>query len=321
MVLALVAGFSTLSLTACKPRKIQTSDTTPVPTPLPVFGNVVFVQGGHLVEMNLANSAITPLTSGKSIEWFPVVSPHGDQVLYWSNADSDVYNLWKLNLSDAQRTQLTFDDQDGLPPNEQNLLMNAGAAWSTDGKTIIYAQGGDIWAIDSDGYNPKTILSGHGSLCPSFSPDGKSVLYLSSLNDTVYNLYVLNQSDNTIKQITHYTDWNVGSPSYSSDGSRILYNLYRGDVTQIYTARADGTDPLNLTSNVRCLSPRFGQGDKKVYYAAYGTDAESVLNVYVMSLNGLDVTELTMNGGSSPSWAAGFTTVVPTPTTAPATHK
>ena len=313
LVFALVTGFSIL--TGCKPKKIEVSAPTPVPTPVPVLGDVVFVQGGHLVELNLANSEITPLTSGKSTEWFPVASPKGDQVVYWSNEDSGIYNLWKLNLADSQKLQLTFNDQDGLPPNEQNLLMNAAAAWSSDGKTIIYAQDGDIWAIDEDGYNPKTILSGHAALCPSFSLDGKSVLYLSNFNDTAYNLYVLNQSDKTIKQITHYTDWNVGSPTYSPDGSKILYNLYRGDVTQIYTAKADGSDPINLTSGIRCISPRFGQGGKKIFYASYNAGLDTVVNIDAMSSNGTDIKELTTIGGSSPCWVAGLPTVVSSPST------
>ncbi|HTA76131.1 MAG TPA: hypothetical protein VK791_03120 [bacterium] len=287
---------------------------TPTPTPIPVLGNVVFVQGGHLVEFNLSTSQITPLTSGKSTEWFPSVSPKGDEVLYWSNADATVYNLWKLNLINLQKTQLTFNDTDGLHPNEKNLLLNTAAAWSSDGKSVIYAQDGDIWAIDPDGFNPRTILAGHSALCPNFSPDGKFVLYLSNSNDTVYNLYVLTQSDKTIKKITDYTDWNVGSPSYSTDGTKILFNLYRADVTQLYTAKTDGTDPINLTNNVRSLSPRFGQGDKKIYYSAYGAGEDSELNIYVMSSNGTDVKELTTNGGASPSWA---TTLAPVATIIP----
>ncbi len=292
----------------CKPKKVQTEQPTPVPTPVPVLGSVVFTQGGHLVALNLANNQTTPLTSGKSTEWFPVVSPKGDQVVYWSNADTNIYNLWKMDLASAQRTQLTFNETDGLHPSDQNLLMNDAATWSTDQKSIVYAQDGDIWQIDADGYNPKTILSGHAAFCPSYSPDGKSVLYLSAGNDPVYNLFTMNLSDHTIKQITQYTDWNVGSPNYSADGTKIVFNLYRRDVTQIYMTKSDGTDPLNLTNNVRSLSPRFGQGDKKVYYAAYGVGDETTLNIYVMSTNGLDVKALTTNGGASPSWGTQFNT-------------
>jgi len=313
LILILFGGFL-ISTIACKPKVVEAPVTPPTPTPVPPLGNIIFTQGGHLVEFNLTTSETAPLTSGKSTEWFPKVSPKGDQVLYWSNADSNVYNLWSLNLGNSQRTQLTFNDQTELPSNEQNLLLNTSASWSSDGKTIIYTQDGDIWAMDSDGYNPKTILSGQAALCPNFSPDGKSVLYLSNLNDLVYNLYLLNQSDKTIRKVTNYTDWNVGAPSFSVDGSKILFNLYRGDVTQVYTAKADGTDPINLTNNVRSLSPSFGQGDKKIYYASYGPSGDSDLNIYVMSANGTDVKALTTDGGASPSWAPIFV-----PVSAPAT--
>lgn len=302
-ILITLLSVGLLTTTACRPKKVAVVQPTPVPTPVPVLGNVIFVQGGHLVEMNLANSQVTPLTSGKSTEWFPAASPKGDQVAYWSNADTNVYNLWKMDLVSGQRTQLTFNENDSLSSGAQNLLINDAPAWSYDEKSILYAQDGDIWVIDADGYNPKTVLAGHSALCPSFSSDGKLILYVSNETNGAYNLYTFNLSDHNIKQLTEYTDWNVGSPSFSSDGSKILFNLYRGDVTQIYTIKADGSDALNLTNNVRSLSPRFGQSDKKIYYTAYGTGDDASLNLYVMSASGLDVKALTTNGGSSPSWA------------------
>lgn len=287
----------------CKPKKEIAPPPPPIPTPVPASGNLIFIQRGHLVKLNLDDSQITPLTSGKSTEWFPACSPKSAEVIYWSNAEGGIYNLWKLNLDDNHRIQLTFDETNSLRTSDQNLLVNDAPSWSSDGKHILYTQDGDIWEMDPDGYNPETLLSGHSALCPDFSPDGKTVIFISNSDDPVYNLFALNLSDRTIKKLTNYTDWNVGSSTFSSDGKKIIFNLYRADATQIFVVNSDGTEPINATNNIHSLCPKFGQGDHKIFYSSYGSDNDTVLNIFVMNSNGTDSKALSTDGGSSPSWS------------------
>jgi Tol biopolymer transport system component len=287
----------------CKHQAPPPQQPTPTPIPAAPVGSVVFVERGHLVRLDLTTSQTVPLTSGQSTEWFPACSPDGSQVAYWSNAGNGVYNLWKRNLDGQNPVQLTFNEKSSLGTSEQNLLVNDAPSWSTDGKKIIYALDGDIWMIDSDGYNPNTLLTGHASLCPSLFPDGKSVLYLSNENDQVYNLWTEDLLDKTVKKLTQYTDWNVGSPSLSSDGKKILFNLYRANTTQIYTLDVDGTNPVNLTSSTHNLCPRFAMGDKRVVYCGWVASVDDGLNLFIISINVPDSRSISTDFGSSPSWA------------------
>ena len=264
---------------------------------------MVFVERGHLVRLDLTTNQTVPLTSGQSTEWFPACSPDGSQVAYWSNAGTGVYNLWKRNLDGQNPVQLTFNETSSLGSSEQNLLVNDAPSWSTDGKKILYALGGDIWMIDSDGYSPNTLLTGHSALCPNLFPDGKSVLYLSDEGDSVYNLWTEDLLEKTVKKLTQYTDWNVGSPSLSPDGHKILLNLYRANTTQIYTLDADGTNSVNLTSSTHNLCPRFAMGDKKVVYCGWVTSVDEGLNLFIVNANGTDSKTISPDYGSSPSWA------------------
>ncbi len=311
--LVLVTGIMSVG---CKPKKVIVAPPAPTPTPVPPSGSVVFVQRGHLVRWDLDSSQITPLTSGKSTEWFPACSPKGDQVAYWSNAGEGVYNLWKINMDGSNRVQLTFNDTDAMGSADQNLLIDDSPAWSFDGKKIIYSLQGDIWTMDSDGFNPETLLVGHKALCPSYSPDGKSILYVTMEDDKVYNLWRMNLSDMAPQKITTYTDWNVGSPSYSPDGQKILFNLYLENQTQVYTVAADGTAPLNLTNNNRSLCPRFAQGGRKILFCSSGTGEDVGLTLYLANANGTDAKALAPENASSPSWAPAALTAAPSPSTA-----
>ena len=288
----------------------------PVPTPLPPApaGTLVFVQRGHLALLDLSDDQVTPLTSGTSTEWFPSCSPKGDKVVYWSNAEGGLYQLWEMDLLGShQRQQLTFDETDSLKTADQNLLVNDSPSWSSDGGKIVYASGGDIWMMDADGYNPETLLLGHSALCPVLSPDGKNLIFISNLNDPVYNVWELSLSDKSLTQLTQYTDWNVGSPSFSSDGQKIIFNLYRANMTQIYTMDADGTNPVNITNSTHSLCPKYAQGDRRIVYCFAATE-DDTLNIYEAAVNGTDIKALTTDGGTSPSWTPALQSSVLLPT-------
>ncbi len=305
-------AFAALLSFGCKKKVIEAAPPPPTPTPVVAQGSIVYVQMGHLARLDLDGNQVTPLTSGKSTEWFPACSPKGDQVVYWSNAEGGIYNLWKINLDGSQRVQLTFDETNSLRTGDQNLLVNTAPSWSADGNRIFYAMNGDIWSMDVDGYNPETLLIGHSALCPLLSPDGKTLVYLSNQDDSVFNLWAMNLSDKALKQLTHYTDWNLGSPSFSHDGHKILFNLYRSNISQVYIMNADGTDPMNITSNNKSLCPRFAMMDKKILYCSWNNNEDDGLNVYLVNANGTEAKTITSDGGSSPSWAPARILAMPT---------
>jgi Tol biopolymer transport system component len=232
-------------------------------------------------------------------------------VAFWSNAGTNVYNLWKMDINGTQRLRLTENPTDLLPATAQNLYLNNAPAWSPDGKHICYSMSGDLWETDSEGYNPRTLLSGRDAYSPAYAPKDASVIFVSAGDGPVNNLYRLNLSDYTVVKLTNYSDWNVGSPSYSADGSKILFVLYRENVSQIYTMAADGTNPANLTTDNVSLCPKYAQADTKIVFCAPGED--STLNVYMMTAAGTDKKLMTSLGGTSPSWAA-YIPVAPLPT-------
>jgi Tol biopolymer transport system component len=318
---AFIFVLGTFFSTACKPKTVVLPPPVPTPTPVVPPGSIVFVQRGHLVRLDLDSSQSTPLTSGKSTEWYPACSPKGDQVVYWSNAvdsnsdsksETGVYNLWKVNLDGSNRVQITYDETNSLKTSDQNLLVNDAPSWSFDGKKILYSLEGDIWMMDSDGYNPESVLLGHSALCPQFSPDGKSIMFISNADDTVYNIWTVAIPDKSLKKLTAYTDWNVGSPSFSMDGKKILFNLYREDTTQVYTIdAADGTNPINITNNNRSLCPKFAQNDRKILYCTYGTGDDVSLDIFMANNNGTESKSLNLEGGASPSWAPARVLLAP----------
>lgn len=310
-VAALTMGMILPGASGCKKKEATVVEAAPTPTPQPPSGIVVYTIGGHLSRVDLQAGTLLPLTTGRSTEWFPSCSPSGHEVVFWSNSGTNIYNLWKVDINGTQRVRLTENPTDLLPATAQNLYLNSAPAWSPDGKRICYSASGDLWEIDNEGFNPRTLLAGHDAYSPAYAPKESSLIFVSAGDGPVNNLYKLNLTDYTVSKLTSYTDWNVGSPSYSSDGAKILFVLYRENVSQIYAMNADGTGSSNLTTDNASLCPKFAQADTKVVYCAPSDD--STLNVYMMTSIGTDKKMMTSMGGTSPSWAA-FLPVAPIPT-------
>ena len=106
---------------------------------------------------------------------------------------------------------------------------------SPAGKTILYTlytndlakakRTGHIWLMDADGKNTRQFTFGEkGESSPSFSPDGKSIAFISSRDGSDNdNLYVISASGGEARQLTNIST-GVGDPLWSPDGKWIAFS-------------------------------------------------------------------------------------------------
>jgi hypothetical protein len=123
------------------------------------------------------------------------LSPDASKVVFASDRNGGVWNLWLAN-------------QDGTNPHQMTYLKMPGSpAWSPDGKQIAfdYFDGphSDIYVMDSAGGPPQRKTDGHGSYyMPFWSNDGEW-LYFASLRSGRQELWRLSLSNGSISQFTH----------------------------------------------------------------------------------------------------------------------
>ena len=157
--------------------------------------------------------------------------------------------------------------------------------------------------MDSDGANHRFITTGQATaLTPRFSPDYKSILYLSYLNGNP-RIYVYDIERSTQRLITQSRNATF-APRWSPDGRWILYSMATGGNTDIYRISASGGgEPLKLTDSPGIdIGGSFSPDGSKIVFES---DRSGSQQVYVMNADGTDQRRISFFGGRSatPEWS------------------
>jgi TolB protein len=167
------------------------------------------------------------VTSGpSSVCW----SPDGRELVYSMQG-----SLWRQATDATVATQLT----DGPGYDHQ-------PDWSPDGRSIVYASyGGDsieLRLLDlASGQSRALTSNGAVNLEPRFSPDGRRIVFVSTAVKGRWHLFLIDTAGGSPQQLTEERDSGLPryyysrydhelSPSWSPDGSEILFVSNRGHV-------------------------------------------------------------------------------------------
>jgi Tol biopolymer transport system component len=134
-------------------------------------------------------------------------------------------------------------------------------SWSPDGNTLLFDTWNSIYSVGADGSHLTDLLAGQfgtlgfnpqgmiqGPYFPSWSPDGKRILYLHAPCTDIwctrsYELWAMN-ADGTQKDLLYRSVDPIvyfAPAVWSPDGQQILFSTYTGTYSGLMTINADGT--------------------------------------------------------------------------------
>jgi dipeptidyl aminopeptidase/acylaminoacyl peptidase len=139
----------------------------------------------------------------------------------------------------------------------------SGAAWSPDGKELVYAMQGFLWRQRVGSREAVQLTDGPGyDAEPDWSPDGRRILYTSYRNDAL-ELWVLDARDGTSRVLVANGAVNLDA-RWSPDGSRVAFvsTAYQGrwHVFVLKLRPADGApagEPVRVTEDKDSGLPRY----------------------------------------------------------------
>ena len=221
----------------------------------------------------------TTLTASMASSVSPAWSPSGSKIAYLSaralngtNSSIGVRNIWIMNP----------DGSNSQPLTTLTASTCSDLAWSPDGRRIAFVStraldGSDtantaanLWLMNADGSGatPLTRFTTLYNLTvdtPVWSPDGSRIAYASSRaldgSDTggsVLNIWVTNADGSGQRALTAQVAATNYQPSWSSDGSRIVFCSTRAlngsdasnsnGTENIWVMNSDGSGLRSLTT-------------------------------------------------------------------------
>jgi TolB protein len=188
---------------------------------------IAFVDGGKLkiVDSDGANARILP-TVGAALS--PSWHPSGRYIVY-ADADDNGTRIAQFDLR-TMKTRLLAASSRGL---------NITPVYTKDGKSIVWAMGGDapaelmLASAAGEDSLPKPFVgrTGFETTSPSFSPDGKQIVFMSPRPLTP-QLYTMNVNGTGLRLLTPVV---TGKRSYrtgadwSPAGDKIAFQQQNGD--------------------------------------------------------------------------------------------
>jgi TolB protein len=241
--------------------------------------------------MNADGTGYRRLTTEDDIRHFyPSLSPDGRRVLYAAFRQENAYEIYAYELEDGSVDRLT---------NRIGVLT--APEYSPDGQRITFTR----WAPNSDRYqimtmeqngnDPNNIPNIEG-WDPTWSPDGKQILFASNRNGPV-QLFVVRADGKNLHQVSNLPAIR-GRSDWSPDGQYIV--TYSGESwhRELYIMNADGSGSRQLTpAGGNSQGPSFSPDGKWVaftaYFDKYGDDHGC--EIYIIRTDGADLRRLTNN--------------------------
>ena len=161
------------------------------------------------------------------------------KIVYTSMASGDL-ELWTMNEDGSGKKRITnVEGYDG------------GAVFSRDGTKMVWRayhpdtpekkaayqallkqnlttpMKMELWLAKADGSNAKQITNyGCASFAPTFTPDGKKLLFASNkakCDSSLFELYLINLDGSGLEQVTDYGKF-TSFPEFSPDGKKLIFS-------------------------------------------------------------------------------------------------
>jgi Tol biopolymer transport system component/DNA-binding winged helix-turn-helix (wHTH) protein len=234
---------------------------------------------GELISVSVTDGSDRPLTSRRWYQVAQVAWLADGSGLLVAARESSIAQIWHVGYPDGTVRQIThdFNDYHGVsltadarmlatvqfdrpstiafvpekPPSmspRNTAGMNEGfygMSWTPDDSLVYAAEVGgnlDIWLMGPDGVSTEQLTTDtHHDSTPSVSPDGRSVVFVSTRDGEIAHIWRMNIDGGDQRRLTN--QGGEGTPSFTPDGRWVVYSASDG----IWKVPADGGQPVQIS--------------------------------------------------------------------------
>ncbi|WP_219893735.1 amidohydrolase family protein [Aquisediminimonas profunda] len=207
-------------------------------------------------------------------------TPDSASIVFWAGG-----KIRKLDVAAGRLSDIPFhiaDTRDVIDPPRPPIdvapaqfqtKMPRGVAVSPDGRSVVFETLGKLWIKPMAGGAPKRLTKVADAMeaYPSWSRDGKSIVYVSWTDSDLGQIRVIGQNGGVARTVTRLGGL-YSRPRFSPDGRTIVFEKGQGgflssarnsDQPGVYRVASSGGDPVRIAKDFS--NPAFADVNDRVF--------------------------------------------------------
>jgi TolB protein len=282
-------------------RTMPTGLPTRTPLPKPTkehMGHLIFTctrgDFNQLCMINADGTGYQQLTNQEAHSYYPTYSPAGRAVVFASNQNGGVFDLFLFMFDGARLFRLTEHIGNVISPS-----------FSPDGSRILFANRAaegptSLWTIDTTGENEDLLYAAPNTIVGAdWAPVGNRIAFAMAVDQPdAYEVFIMNDDGTNIQQLTRGLPGIGGSLDWSPDGkSLLIYAGLSGD-KNIFLVNVDAQTAVQLTNGGNNAASSFSPDGQWIAFNSLRNNDQA--DIFIMRTDGTDVRQVTYD--PEPDW-------------------
>lgn len=272
--------------------------TLPPPPTKQNIGRIIFTctrgDFNQLCWVNADGTGYQQITNVEAHNYYPVYSPKGGSIVYASNQNGGVFDLFLFVFEGSRLIRLT------------NFIGNVvSPSFSPDGTRILFAnRAGEgptsLWTVENTGENADLLYAGPNTIVAAdWSPDGETIAFAMTVDQPgTYEIFLMGSDGSNVRQLTRGLGGIGGSLDWSPDGKYLLIHAGPQGDKDIFRIDVESQTAAQLTDGGNNAASSYSPDGQWIAFNSLRNNDQA--DIFIMRADGSSMRQVTDN--AEPDW-------------------